>query len=186
MVDYSLLGFLLYGDMTGYDIKRCMSMSTANFYEASFGSIYPSLRKLEQCAWVTMKESAAGGKLRKTYSVTEAGKKAFRQWLTVPPDISKGPSVLLLKLFFLGTLTAPEAEAWISSAAAGAAARLSWLKDLSKAPPAEADFFQLSTMRFGAEYYAFLEAWLKDLGRRAKKAAGDTARRGGDDERRTE
>jgi DNA-binding PadR family transcriptional regulator len=41
MLEYIILGYLLIGEMSGYDLKRWMSYCTSNFFDASFGSIYP-------------------------------------------------------------------------------------------------------------------------------------------------
>ncbi|WP_088185748.1 PadR family transcriptional regulator [Desulfosporosinus sp. FKA] len=52
MTEYILLGFLMQNSMTGYDIKQHMSMSTSYFIDASFGSIYPALKRLEQKGFI--------------------------------------------------------------------------------------------------------------------------------------
>jgi PadR family transcriptional regulator AphA len=40
------LGILTFGDATGYTIKKRLEGPLRHFYDASFGSIYPALRKL--------------------------------------------------------------------------------------------------------------------------------------------
>lgn len=47
MLEYIILGFLLSKDLTGYDLKQRMAKSTSFFFDASFGSIYPALKRLE-------------------------------------------------------------------------------------------------------------------------------------------
>ena len=74
MIEYILLGILTYGDMTGYDLKKFMAGSTANFYEASFGSIYPALKRMEQKGWVQVQEATVGGKVKKFYGLQELGR----------------------------------------------------------------------------------------------------------------
>lgn len=44
-VDFIILGCLSMQPMSGYDIKRLISISTSLFYNASYGSIYPTLKK---------------------------------------------------------------------------------------------------------------------------------------------
>lgn len=51
MLIYVILGFLCEKDMTGYEIKQKMTISTSNFIDASFGSIYPMLKKMEKGAY---------------------------------------------------------------------------------------------------------------------------------------
>ena len=42
-----LLGFLMRSSMTGYDLRKAFSMSFSFFSGLSYGSIYPSLKKME-------------------------------------------------------------------------------------------------------------------------------------------
>ena len=77
MIEFIILGFLMTNNMTGYDIKQKMSISTSNFIDASFGSIYPTLKRLEQKKLICFEEIVENGKLKKVYCVTEQGKKEF-------------------------------------------------------------------------------------------------------------
>jgi hypothetical protein len=61
------LSILYEGEATGYDIRRlCMEGEFAYFVEASFGSIYPALAKLEDEGLVTSRTSG------KTYSAAHS------------------------------------------------------------------------------------------------------------------
>ena len=52
MVDYLVLGLLMYRPLTMYDIKKAMEKSTHHFFSASFGSLHPALKKLDEKGWV--------------------------------------------------------------------------------------------------------------------------------------
>ena len=74
------LAILYDKDVTGYDIRK---MSTegeyAYFIEASFGSIYPALAKLEADGMVSSRIEAQDGKpAKKIYQITEAGRSEFQ------------------------------------------------------------------------------------------------------------
>jgi DNA-binding PadR family transcriptional regulator len=170
MTDPVILGFLMRGPKSGYDIKRLMALSTAHFYQASFGSIYPSLERMEKELLIESERSEESGRLRKVYTILPAGKAAFREWLASPLDIAKGPSFLLARLFFMGSLSPAEAKKSLGLFAESAKKRRQWLEGVLDALPATEtpDFFQASTQAFGLEYYAFLEDWLR---RQAGKAA---------------
>lgn len=56
MLIYVILGFLCEKDMTGYEIKQKMTLSTSNFIDASFGSIYPMLKKMEKGSLSSLKK----------------------------------------------------------------------------------------------------------------------------------
>ena len=81
------LAILYFGEATGYEIKK-MSVEGkySHFVDASFGSIYPALAKLEADKCVTVREEPQPGKpARKIYSITEAGKELFIAALHEPP-----------------------------------------------------------------------------------------------------
>jgi PadR family transcriptional regulator AphA len=95
------LSILYEGEATGYDIRRlCMEGEFAYFVEASFGSIYPALAKLEDEGFVTSRTVPQAGKpARKVYSITETGRAAFTQELSAPlgEDVFRSPFLLLAR-----------------------------------------------------------------------------------------
>ncbi|MEJ8543970.1 PadR family transcriptional regulator [Brevibacillus borstelensis] len=104
-----ILGFLNYGEMSGYDIKQAFTNSIGFFYDASFGAIYPALRKLEEEGYVTKQEIIQSGKPNKIlYRITEAGKATFNmeiQSAILPPVLR---SDMLVKIFFGNSRTEAE------------------------------------------------------------------------------
>jgi len=96
-----ILGMLKLGARTGYEIKQASDISTRFFWGASYGQIYPELRKLEQAGLVTSADEARGGRKRRAYGLTAAGEQALHDWL-----VSEQPLEFsfrdegLLKVFF--------------------------------------------------------------------------------------
>ncbi|WP_018698204.1 PadR family transcriptional regulator [Amorphus coralli] len=93
------LAILQHGDATGYEIKK-MSVEGeySYFVDASFGSIYPALARLEADGLVTVREETQPGKpARKIYSITDAGREALIGELTgqTDPDIFRSPFLLV-------------------------------------------------------------------------------------------
>lgn len=70
-------------DASGYEIRKLSAEGEyAYFVVASFGSIYPALAKLEDEGFVQSKvEHQEGRPAKKVYSITEAGREAFRETL---------------------------------------------------------------------------------------------------------
>lgn len=95
------LSVLYEGEATGYDIRRmCVEGEFSYFIEASFGSIYPALAKLEDDGLVTSRTVPQDGKpARKVYSISEAGRVAFREELGAPlgEDVFRSPFLLLAR-----------------------------------------------------------------------------------------
>ena len=81
------LAILNFRDASGYEIKKLSTESHySHFVDASFGSIYPALNKLETEGLVTQREERQPGKPpRKVYSITEAGRDALLGELSGPP-----------------------------------------------------------------------------------------------------
>lgn len=81
------LAILHGGDATGYEIKKLSVEGTYRYFsEASFGSIYPTLARLEAEGLVTVREELQPGKpARKVYSITTAGRRALVAELSEEP-----------------------------------------------------------------------------------------------------
>jgi PadR family transcriptional regulator AphA len=95
------LSILYDGEATGYEIRRlCVEGECSYFIEASFGSIYPALSKLEDEGLVTSRTEQQEGKpAKKVYSITEAGRSAFAQQLAEPlgEDMFRSPFLLFAR-----------------------------------------------------------------------------------------
>jgi DNA-binding PadR family transcriptional regulator len=96
-----ILGLLALGDRTGYDMKQTIDRSTRFFWGASYGQIYPELRRLERAGLVTSREDPRGGVQRRAFELTEAGRAELDAWLTADgPDTFLIRDEGLLRLFF--------------------------------------------------------------------------------------
>lgn len=76
-----ILGMIALGNQTGYDIKRLVDKSTRHFWSASYGQIYPELRRLEEQGLVRGQSQPTGGRARTVYTLTPAGRSALSEWL---------------------------------------------------------------------------------------------------------
>src|SRR4051794_34506264 len=100
-----ILGLIAFGKRTGYDIKTFVDKTTRYFWAASYGQIYPELKRLEDQGLVRGRPEPSGGRVRTVYELTEAGEAALQQWLAAEAE----PSYELrdegmLKLFFSDSL----------------------------------------------------------------------------------
>ncbi|WP_316859649.1 PadR family transcriptional regulator [uncultured Cohaesibacter sp.] len=93
------LAVLFCSDRTGYDIRKISTEGIFSFFiEASYGSIYPALNKLEEEGLVTCRHEALEGKpARKIYSITDDGRAAFASELFLPhrQDIFRSEFLLI-------------------------------------------------------------------------------------------
>jgi DNA-binding PadR family transcriptional regulator len=97
----ALLGFLNYGSMTGYELKKIFDPSIGHFWNAELSQMYPTLKQLESEGLVEMAvEVQADKPNRKVYSITDDGARELSDWLVQPatPDQVREP--LMIKVFF--------------------------------------------------------------------------------------
>jgi DNA-binding PadR family transcriptional regulator len=169
MVNYLVLGLLMYRPLTMYDIKKAMKKATDHFYSASFGSLHPALKKLNEKGLVTFEQTLEQGRGKKTYTITNLGKKEFLEWLqqNISTEAVREPS--LLKVFFLGHLSqearAPILENYLKEVDKHLA-ELRGLLEISQALEVPKNMeahktYQLATLEFGIAYYQFVKDWYK-------------------------
>jgi PadR family transcriptional regulator, regulatory protein AphA len=106
---YALLGLLSWGPMSGYDIKKVAEQSISNFWNESYGQIYPILKRLAaEGLAATSVAKRAGKPERYVYALTEKGRKALQRWLRKPAAQEAGRIEILLKLFFGRQVSVPD------------------------------------------------------------------------------
>ncbi len=68
------LGLLSLGPRSGYEIKQMFEGPLSDFYSLSFGTIYPTLNKLQSAKFVSCKQHAQSKKPdKKVYTITKKG-----------------------------------------------------------------------------------------------------------------
>ena len=103
---YTVLGFLNYGPMTGYELKKHIDNSTRFFWHARLSQIYPTLKRLDEDGWTESEVMPQEGKPdKKFYAITQKGRTALRTWLDeFPSEIAPSKQPELLRMFFAGEL----------------------------------------------------------------------------------
>src|SRR6266566_6201185 len=81
-----ILGMIAFGKRTGYDIKTFVDRTTRYFWAASYGQIYPELKRLEDQGLVRGRPEPAGGRARTVYELTDQGTAALEHWLASGED----------------------------------------------------------------------------------------------------
>jgi PadR family transcriptional regulator, regulatory protein AphA len=95
-----ILGALCMRPLTGYEIKQLVDNATRFFWAASYGQIYPELRRLEEAGLVIGEAECQGGRQRKRYALTLQGRERLHGWLRDPRAGCETRDEGLLKLFF--------------------------------------------------------------------------------------
>ena len=149
-----LLGFLTQQPLTGYELKKRFSISFSFFSGASYGSIYPALKKMEREGLVTQQlEIQDGAPNRKVYSITAAGLKAFIEALTAPFHWEMPKNAFLARLFFFAHLSPEERKAAVRGHLESLKETQQQLKSTRSEIEARAGFYQLQCYHFGLRFY---------------------------------
>ncbi|MBP2046833.1 PadR family transcriptional regulator [Methanobacterium aggregans] len=103
---YIILGLLSIQPLSGYGIKKWVESSISNFWNISYGQIYPTLRKIEAEGLAVKREFKPDkGPRRNQYTITDRGKQEFINWLQKD---EAGEYEILLKIFFGAKLSRDE------------------------------------------------------------------------------
>lgn len=131
-VAYVILGFLAKSDtpLSGYDIKQWVDSSVRFFFAASFGQIYPELKKLESAGLVEGAPNATGGRARTEYTITQSGQEVLREWLLQSENRLEMRDQGILRLFFSGDLTKQERIAKLEALKADRVESLATLQEV--------------------------------------------------------
>ncbi len=98
---YAILGMLLEGSRTGYEIKSLVGRSTVYFWRESDSTIYPMLKVLAKEGKVLSEIAYVGKKKKEIFSITKEGREEFKAWLRSPTGSEIPRNEFLLKLFFI-------------------------------------------------------------------------------------
>src|SRR5436190_1151811 len=105
---YVVLGMVAFlGRATSYDMKRLANMSVGYFWTFPHSQLYAEPDRLVKLGLLD-EDREEGGRRRRIYSATDAGREELADWLADPetPPIEMRDTGTL-KLFF-GSLTSPE------------------------------------------------------------------------------
>jgi DNA-binding PadR family transcriptional regulator len=167
MLEYIILGFLMYGGKSGYELKQRMTYSTSYFFDASFGSIYPALKRLEQKGLIVYRESVEGSKYKKVYQIQESGKVVFLNWLEKPIIFEKARQDHLVQIFFYEFLSKEKAIENLKMFVEEVGSVANQLNEQKEEATAKHSIYQFyyrySTMLYGIDYYRFVTSWCNEL-----------------------
>lgn len=165
MLEFIILGIVLEKDITGYDIKKNIENGIGVFYKASFGSLYPALKKLANKGDLTIFEKPYGKRKKIFYHITDEGKNKFSNWLSSPIDLFEGTNTYLAKVYFFDQLPADIRERQLLEFQINYENYLNKLKALEKEfdrmDNKECFYFKLSTLYYGICITQKVIAWCK-------------------------
>lgn len=90
MLEIGVLGVLKERPMHGYELKKKLSFLLGHFWQVSYGSLYPALKRLEKRGAIERFYSAKEkSKRRNVYRITDDGEQLFQNLLSATGTISE-------------------------------------------------------------------------------------------------
>ena len=158
----SLLGFLHWGPMSGWDLAATAEHVIGDFWSLTRSQVYRELAWMADAGLVERGEQ--GPRERQPYALTDAGRAAFDGWASEEPGLETIRFPLLLKISFGRHLPPERLAAFARSHRAIHAQRLAvYEAHLGEAEAEERDPYREATLAFGLAYERAVLAWFDAL-----------------------
>ena len=165
-----ILGMLAGRPRSGYEIKQLVDSSARFFWAASYGQIYPELKRLEDAGLIKGSDASQGARQRNVYKLTAKGRRAAEAWIAREPEVYELRDEGLLELFFAGAIdpsrTAEIARERAASSAATAAELRAVQEQIDEkgqheGPEHSPDAGSLAVLRYGIEMSEWAAEWFE-------------------------
>lgn len=163
---YALLGLLVPGPMSGYDLADLVSRSIANFWPIEKSQVYGELGRLEALGYLEATEVAQkGAPDKRVYALLDQGEQALDAWLEEPGyQPERRRNSFLVKVFFGWKMEPQHLEALLDDYRADALAerdRLQAIVDRLASVPSAA--FGRATAMFGVRHAQATLEWCDEM-----------------------
>ena len=152
----SLLGLLYDGPATGWELLQQVEAGLSRFWNVTPSHVYRELRALE--GRKLLKAGNPGIRERRPFTITAAGRKAFRTWIGQPPGPEQIRFPLLVTLWFGRHLDRETLKRFLSLTREDHEQRLRLYEHLS-APDSDVG----AVLAFGIAYERAVLEWLEGL-----------------------
>lgn len=170
-MDHIILGLLLLKSRTIYQLRERINKGMDLMYSGSMGSIQAAIKKLLAHGCISYEESVENGKYKKTYSITDSGKRCFFEWINSPLETQSAKNPELVKVYFMGfsdkTNRRVNLKKYLSLLTEKYHVLESICEDAKNAKVTEENraiiFYQLAAARYGRDFMKFNIEWYKRL-----------------------
>ena len=158
-----ILGMVRLGRRTGYEIKQLVDVSTRFFWAASYGQIYPELKRLEDTGLIASEDASTNGRQRRAFSLTAAGEEALDGWLrSGEPPLFEMRDEGLLKIFFSDGVPVEDRLANARAMRARHEEVVAGLSSIEEGAR-QGGGGPYTALRYGLAFHGFCASWLADL-----------------------
>lgn len=171
-LEHAILGFLNYGAMSGYDLKKAFDTSVRHFWSADQSQIYRTLARLAEQDRVGVEVIEQQDKPdRKVYHITKAGRAELRRWLSTTLALKEPHQADLIQIFFAAQLNDEEILSLLRQKAEQLRATLEHFGQIPQASAAYAKhvnsprdvFFWMLTLDYGVKNAQAELEWVQSV-----------------------
>lgn len=168
MLELAVLGLLKDQPMYGYQLSRELGDQQGGARRVSYGSLYPTLRRLEKrgaiAAQPNTEKGATRGRRRTTYGITEDGERLFFELLQeTPHDNQTEDQRFRVRLAFFRYLPPETRLRLLERRRAGLEEGLATIKDSIRTTREHSDDYTLALMQHGRATTESDIAWVDGL-----------------------
>lgn len=178
MIELAILGLLKEHPMHGYQLSREVAGQVGGLWKVSYGSLYPTLRRLEREGAIEAEPGTAGasGARRKTvFRITDEGERLFLELLQEPPtDGQSEDARFRMRLAFFRYLPPETRIRLMEKRRSGLEGKLGELKTALR-DPRDPDDYTRALMEHGRAAIESDIAWLNGLIQAERTRYGITA-----------
>ena len=172
-IQHIILGIIQINPMTGYEIKQFFDKSLTFFSGVSYGSIYPTLKKLEKKGFVTVQLEVQDGRPnRKIYTITDQGHTEYLDSLIEPLKPTQLKNDLLTRLFFFSDVPEEKRVNLVQEQIGMMHQKQTVLKELEPFVLESADAFQLMCYRSGIEMLTHSISVMESIKQKIQQTSG--------------
>jgi DNA-binding PadR family transcriptional regulator len=165
MLELAILGLLKERSMHGYQLSKRLTDTLGGFWRVSYGSLYPTLRRLERDSAVErVFDEQEVGRRKNVYRITEKGEELFQRLLEeAGAESSSEDNRFRVRLAFFKYLAPDTRIRLLERRRAYLEERLSTITASLAATRERFDTYTLSLMEHGRESTEQDIAWLNGL-----------------------
>jgi DNA-binding PadR family transcriptional regulator len=165
MLELAILGLLKDRSMHGYQLSKRLTDTLGGFWRVSYGSLYPTLRRLERDGAVErVFDEQEVGRRKNVYRITEAGESLFQRLLEeAGAESSSEDNRFRVRLAFFKYLAPDTRIRLLERRRAYLEERLSTITSSLSATRERFDTYTLSLMQHGRDSTEQDIAWLSGL-----------------------
>jgi DNA-binding PadR family transcriptional regulator len=183
---HAILGFLIDQPMHGYALKRALSPALPAERRVNDGVLYPLLKRMEAEGLISGRvERRDGAPDRRVFHPTEAGRRAFDEWLEsdvdeedeVAYDFMFGHPFLVKSLFFQ-RLSPRQVSRKLAEQLASSEAKLADFQRIHTGMVERGvDAYRIAVLELGIAQQREKVRWLEEIGREVARSHGDADRK---------